>query len=86
MKDITLPIRVKLIASYDTRRGNPHNQYDENDFNFNDNIIKIEYKGCKVLSIQRNSIVLVIKDIDMNLKAIGFDPNRDLVVDINEGK
>jgi len=81
-KDLVYPFPATLKVAYDTRRKNPFKAYDKFDFNFVDGSIKIETNDCNILEVKENILRVEITGKNFELKAIGFDPKRDLVIDL----
>jgi len=78
----SFPFKTILKAAYDTRRGNPFSQYNEFDFDFAGASIKIETHNCYVKEKKNNILKLEITGGNFELRVTGFDPKRDLVIDI----
>jgi hypothetical protein len=83
-KDVKLPIQAIIKVAYDTRRGNPFNKYDTNDFVLDDNSITIKSFGCTNIKAKRNEIETTVERENFELIVTGFDANRDLKVDVKE--
>lgn len=76
-----LPINATVKMAYDTFRHNPFNQYEEFDFNV-ETTLEIAPRDCNIIRKQLNIIEIEVTGKDFELKVTGFDPNRDLIVDI----
>jgi len=85
-KDTPFPLRATVRMAYDTRRGNPFALYEEFDFDVGSRSINIKARGCKILTKRSNKLEIQATGKDFNLKVTGFDPNRDLAVDVTEAK
>ncbi len=83
--DIPRPIKVIITVAYDVRRGNPFTNYDLADFDLKSRSVSIKRKGCKILNANRNVIEVQAKG-NFELAVKGFDPNRDLIIDVREKK
>lgn len=80
---------MRVRAAFDIRRGNPFGKWMSDDFSFDgDPTITIQSAGCTIKGLGN---VIEITDVvpnDFVLKVTGFDPNRDLRVEVeslNEG-
>jgi len=80
--DLSFPFQAILKTAYDTRRGNPFSQYNKFDFDVVGDSIKIETHNCYVIEKKNNILKVQITGGDFELRVTGFDPNRDLVIDI----
>lgn len=81
---VLLPLRAILRVAYDTRRGDPFRQYEVFDFRLDSQDIVIKAEGCDVINVKENQIELLINSLNFKIALYGFDPNRDLVVDVKE--
>lgn len=83
---VLFPIRATIRIAYDTRRGNPFRQYDKFDFDIGSSTtpITIKYRDCNILNKNLNTLKVEITGGDFDLEVCGFDPHRDLVVNITE--
>jgi len=82
--DIEPPIKFRVKCAYDTRKGNPFNNYEIYDFDLSTVDFLIELNGCSVIEKKENMLELQIDNIDFSFAISGFDKLRDLVVDIKE--
>lgn len=81
---IQLPVKAVIKVAYNTRRGDPFNQYSPFDFDFTqESQIKISHKGCKILKRESNTLEIQIESENFGLTAEGFDERRDLVVKVS---
>ncbi|RLI76481.1 hypothetical protein DRP05_12810 [Archaeoglobales archaeon] len=86
-RNTQLPISAIIKIAYDTYRGNPFRQYDKFDFDISESDqIKIQHQGCDIICKDLNILEVKITSQNFELKVTGFDPNRDLVIDITEKK
>lgn len=75
----------RIITAYDIPRGSPFNAYDILDYDFsNSTEISIESNNIKLHNCYENKIIFSPSAEDFYLKVSGFDPNRDLVIDVKE--
>lgn len=79
---LTFPFHATVRIAYDTRRGNPFARYENFDFDVASSSINITAQDCNVLSRSLNRLEIEVRGQNFRLEVTGFDPNRDLVVDI----
>lgn len=75
--------RVRVLAAYDVRRGNPYKKWREFDFTFSpeDGNLQIAVTGGRILEGEDNHLTLVVDDPgEFACTVTGFDVHRDLVV------
>lgn len=82
-----LPIKIRIKAGYDVRRGDAINRWSADDFNF----IRLplhqdEAKGIIVTRFEKNILELEIRKPEFQYQISGFDTKRDLVVRATELK
>ena len=78
------PDKLTVITAYGTNKGNAFSNYDKRDFDFNQNItikLKNENSGERI-SCEKNSISYLIKDESFGISFTGFDPDKELKIDI----
>jgi len=80
--ELSFPFQAKVKMAYDTRRGNPFSQYDKFDFDVASASIKIEARDCNVIERKDNILEVEITGRNFEIKVTGFDPKRDLVIDV----
>lgn len=80
--DLLFPFHATVRMAYDTFRGNSFRQYEKFDFDVADPSINIVSQDCNVLDRKLNRLEIKVTGQDFRLEVTGFDPNRDLVVDI----
>lgn len=78
---IRLPLSAVVKMAYDTFRGNPFKQYEKFDFDV-ESTLNISAKDCNIKRSKLNEIKIEITGKEFELNVTGFDPNRDLVIDI----
>jgi hypothetical protein len=83
-ENISFPVMAIIKMAYDSRRGNPFSQYEKFDFDVSKDPIKIECRDCDLRNYRENIIEIGIKERGFMLSVVGFDPDRDLVIDIKE--
>ena len=79
-KKIPMSLRVRL--AYDVRRGNPYKRWNSADFDLNKEKERMTLSGGDLLSADGNRLELLATSPDWKLNLKGFDPDRDLIVDI----
>ncbi|MDF1818643.1 MAG: hypothetical protein P1U54_08395 [Immundisolibacteraceae bacterium] len=79
-----LPLNIKVSMAYDVRRGNPFKRWKAADFDVSENALLIEVNGGDILRQKKNEINLKIDSKKFIFKVTGFDPERDLIVDLIE--
>lgn len=84
--DIPLPLRARITVAYDVRKRNPFRQYEPADFDLGGTGIAINPIGCTIIHRSRNTIEYSVTGSGFKLEVTGFDPNRDIVVDVKEIK
>lgn len=77
------PDKVTVTAAYGTNIGNAFKNYDERDFVFNKDIT-IEANHGEQLFCETNSVQYVIKNNKFSLSFKGFDPDKELKIDIRD--
>lgn len=75
------PKALLIRAAYHVRRGNPFKKYHPADFDVSKRI-KVEVKGGTVLEKTENRLYVRIDNSDFRIEVTGFDPKRDLRVDV----
>jgi len=80
--DLSFPFQATVKVAYDTRRGNPFFQYNKFDFDIASASITIGTRDCNVIEKKDNILKVEITERDFELKVTGFDPKRDLVIDV----
>jgi len=83
-KEVELPIKIQLMAAYDTKESNPFKAYHIFDFNFEDGAIEKEISGGLVCLASKNVLNILVQDHDFKIEVTGFDEKRDVIVDIQE--
>lgn len=81
-RNVVLPLQAVARFAYDILRGSPFSNYHPLDFTLNSAPIRVSVSGGQVITINENQITFEVQSQDLELKVTGFDPNRDLVVDV----
>jgi hypothetical protein len=77
--DIPFSIRVRL--AYDVIRGNPFRKHDPADFDLREKQLSFNGKGVKLSAINAGTLKVDVHDKDFVVDVLGFDRNRDLIID-----
>lgn len=80
----SFPLHAIVKIAYDTRRGNPFSQYEVFDFDLGSENILIQSQDCDIVKAEKNEMEITVTGPAFSLRVQGFDPNRDLVIDIKE--
>ncbi len=76
---------AEISVAYDVRRGSATGQYRTTDFQLNVPPIQYQCEGAVVIDASNNKmIVRVTEPDDFRLTVTGFDPNRQIYVDVKE--
>ena len=84
ISNISFPVNATVKMAYDTFRGDPFARYTKFDFDVKNNSIKIICKDCNIQSKNLNKLEIEVTGSNFKLEVTGFDPRRDLVVEIKE--
>jgi hypothetical protein len=76
-----LPLKFHLRCAYDVLNGNPFRRFSEHDFSFYSGRLKIVTQGADCWPTDPNEIDVEARSADFELDVVGFDPNRDLIVE-----
>lgn len=79
-KQVPMPLSVRM--AYDVRKGNPYKRWVEADFDLEKNQEQLTVSGGDVLSVAGNRLEILATSPDWKLQLKGFDPDRDLIVDL----
>jgi hypothetical protein len=82
--ELDIPFLATLKIAYATRRGNPFTQYDSFDFDLANESLFINSRNCEIISRHLNEMTIKITGMEFILEVTGFDPKRDLVLDIKK--
>lgn len=77
-----LPMNIRIRVAYDVSRGNPYKRWATADFDLSKGINNIQLSGGKILNQGGNRLELLAVSEEFSLKVSGFDPARDLIVDL----
>ncbi len=82
-KAVRAPASIQLRAAYEVVRGNPFRLHHPADFDFtNASGFDLDLEGLTISSSTPNRLILNVDRPDFTLTATGFDPHRDLIVDV----
>ncbi|WP_315807041.1 MULTISPECIES: hypothetical protein [unclassified Bradyrhizobium] len=76
-----LPLKINLRCAYDVLNGNPFRRFSDDDFSFFKNDLKIDKQGADCWPTDPNQLEIVARSADFRVEVVGFDLNRDLVVE-----
>ena len=77
------PAQLHIQVAYETRRGSALSRYDSRDFQLDSPGFTITTDGCRIEEIQLNSMRVDIERPGARISVNGFDPNRDLLVQVD---
>lgn len=77
-----LPMSVRVRLAYDVRRGNPYKRWNVADFDLEKDGERIVHNGGSLTNAEGNKLDVLATSADWKLQLKGFDPDRDLIVDI----
>jgi len=81
------PQKIRIEVAYDVAKGNPFKKYNSLDFKLGKNSaisIAMTANNAKILGNKDNIIRLEVLDLPFQLKASGFDSNRDLKINLTK--
>jgi hypothetical protein len=82
-KAVRAPAAIQLRAAYEVVRGNPFRLHHPADFDFTRGTgLDLDLAGLTVANATPNRLILSVDRPDFTLTATGFDPHRDLIVDV----
>lgn len=82
-KAVRPPASIQLRAAYEVVRGNPFRLHHPADFDFTKGMgFDLDLEGLTISSSTPNRLILTVDRPDFTLTATGFDPHRDLIVDV----
>lgn len=77
------PTGLQIRAAYEVVRGNPFKLHHPADFDLSKQQgVVLDLSGLTVESATPNRLILAVHKPDFYLTAIGFDPSRDLIVEV----
>ena len=75
------PKSLYIRAAYQVRRGNPFKKYHTADFDFSQRM-NTQLMGATALEKKGNSLRVKIDSNDFRIEVTGFDPKRDVRVEV----
>ena len=81
-----MPMPLRLRIAYDVRRGNPYKRWVAADFDLARDKERLQITGGDILSAAGNRLEINATSPDWRLRLRGFDPDRDLIVDLRREK
>lgn len=79
----TLPEGLLIRVAYQVRRGNPFKKYHPADFDLSERM-NVEVSGATILEKKENSLRVTINEKDFRIEVTGFDPKRDVRVEVRQ--
>jgi len=79
------PVRCRIRVAYDIMSGNPFKKYNPFDFDFNrkgEITVRATSPQATMVDRKSNTLEFEIKDPEFRIEVTGFDPNRDIKVDL----
>ena len=77
-----LPMRIRIRLAYDVRRGNPYGRWNPADFNIVEGGEQMVHSGGNLIDVAGNRLEIQAINPYWRIQLHGFDPDRDLIVDI----
>jgi hypothetical protein len=71
---------LRVMAAYDSAKGNPFKTYSSADFKLSKRPIVIACEGCSYKTNTDNELVFEVHAPVFSVEELGFDVNRDLIV------
>lgn len=78
--------KVNITLAYGTNKGNPFKSYDVRDFDLTENTIGVEVENGEQIERKENKLTYQITDNNFKVSLSGFDPDRELKINVEEGK
>jgi hypothetical protein len=78
------PLKLHVRCAYDVLTGNPFTRFSDYDFNFFVGSIRIEKHNALCWPTEANEIDLEVHKLDFKVEIVGFDSNRDLVIEAQD--
>lgn len=75
------PIMIRLRCAYDVLNGNPFRRFSDDDFSFFKGKLAVEKVNADFWPTDHNQADVRVTSRDFKLAVVGFDGNRDLVVE-----
>lgn len=75
-------MNVRVRLAYDVRRGSPYKRWVPADFDLKSSPDRVRLGGGELADLAGNAISIVTESEDFFLTVSGFDPARDLIVDL----
>jgi hypothetical protein len=76
-----LPLKIRVRCAYDVLSGNPFKRFSEFDFSFLGADLSIEKKNAHCWPNAPNEIDVQVESTNFSIEVVGFDPNRDLIIE-----
>ncbi len=75
------PMKMRVRCAYDVLSGNPFKRFSEYDFSFYDTSLTIKKNNASFWPTEPNAIDAEADRADFKIEVVGFDPNRDLIIE-----
>lgn len=75
-----LPNGLSITVAYDRSRGNPLAKYDKADFDLE--LLSKNLTGVRNSRCANNQMLVQLTEEDFEIVVTGFDPNRDIFVQV----
>jgi hypothetical protein len=75
------PLKIHLRCAYDVLNGNPFRRFSDDDFSFYKEGLKIQKTNADCWPTDPNEIDVEARSSEFKVDVVGFDPNRDLIVE-----
>ncbi len=80
----TVPMNIYIRLAYDVRRGNPFKRWAAADFDLESKSNNVNLSGGRIQNQAGNRIEVIAETAEFLLNISGFDPTRDLIVDLRK--
>jgi hypothetical protein len=75
------PLKIHLRCAYDVLNGNPFRRFSDDDFSFYKEGLKIQKTNADCWPTDPNEIDVEARSAEFKVDIVGFDPNRDIIVE-----
>lgn len=81
IEDNDLPFSIRVRIAYDVLRGNPFSKHDPADFDLRAKHLHFNGKGVRLSAISAGTLNVEVQEKEFVVDVLGFDKNRDLIID-----
>jgi hypothetical protein len=81
IETVQFPMKMRVRCAYDVLTGNPFKRFSEYDFSFYGASLTIQKKNANCWPTEPNAIDAQAERPDFKIEVVGFDPNRDLIIE-----